>query len=1070
MATYYWVNGSGFWDSSSTANWSLTSGVVAPAGPPTSADTVVFNASSGAGTVNIFSGATCLDLTASLVPATTLFWGGTSVPVAVYGSVNFGANATFTNAAISLNMLATTTGKTVTISNTTIVNDITYSGVGGAWTQSASTVLNGNPSITVNAGSVTFSGAIVTNYVQVNGGTLTTGSLTHSIRSSNGDFGKFEATAGTVNLTGTVLNIGTTLPAATVSNGNTFSVASGVTLTVSAASRVTLGTATAGTTAINYFYGGGKTYGIVDLLGQENTVTGANTFTGNFTCTGVNIINTYLAFGANQTFQAGFTAQGNTAATYRLSMTSDTAGTSRTLAMSSSVAASKVLKWADVADIAFNITGTTALAGTLAGNCGGNSMIAGASPFLAGISCYARTGTTAYNWSNTNMWYTANTGGSLISTVGSRVAPLAQDNVFFSTNAGTGVVTADVQVLGTNLDFTSWPGTSLAAGVGVNVIYGTLTSPSNAFALSGNLVFGTRTTGSITVPTIASGSFIFFSNPGATITLGGAVTQTIALFPLNGTFSTGNFALTIQSFYVKEGYQVTYFYNGGGIIKSGPLTVNLGSSLISLTGAWNSDAASATLNADTSTISLNAASMTMRGSNNTFNALTFNQNGPQTAALLCPGCTFNSITYTTSATKNLLNLTIGASQTITVGSLNLTAAKAQKIFVSVSGTSNANYQTQATLALTSAASTNFVAYRGINRTGTGTLQAYGVADLGNNSNIDFASPVKAIAFTGNIGSARAGSFTVPTDFSGSSLLVAVGGGGGGGRRTTAAGTGGGGSGGLSVSSNSNITAGQTIYYSAGSGGAGATTTTGAAGGNGTASWINISANSSPAVATAGAAANFGSGSGSSVTTGGTAATAGVGNYTYTGTVGGTGSSTTGGGGASAPSIEYRGGLGASTPGTTGTAGGAGGGGQKTAGSTNSTTTGGAGGQNLSASTAAGGTSGNAGTAGTLGGGGGGGGSGAAGGASGYNNEFYYVSLNGVASTGFIGSSGGGGGGGANSAGTGGAGGAASIGGGGGGSGRGSVTANNGNGGNGGVGLVMLVYVPTSTGARGYMIG
>lgn len=47
MATYYWVGGSGTWDSSNTANWASTSGGAGGAGCPTQSDDVVFDSNSG---------------------------------------------------------------------------------------------------------------------------------------------------------------------------------------------------------------------------------------------------------------------------------------------------------------------------------------------------------------------------------------------------------------------------------------------------------------------------------------------------------------------------------------------------------------------------------------------------------------------------------------------------------------------------------------------------------------------------------------------------------------------------------------------------------------------------------------------------------------------------------------------------------------------------------------------------------------------------------------------------------------------------------------------------------------
>jgi hypothetical protein len=64
MATYYWVGGSGTWNNSSTANWSLLSGGVAGVGPPLAADTVLFDANSGtAAIVSMAATAACAVMT-----------------------------------------------------------------------------------------------------------------------------------------------------------------------------------------------------------------------------------------------------------------------------------------------------------------------------------------------------------------------------------------------------------------------------------------------------------------------------------------------------------------------------------------------------------------------------------------------------------------------------------------------------------------------------------------------------------------------------------------------------------------------------------------------------------------------------------------------------------------------------------------------------------------------------------------------------------------------------------------------------------------------------------------------
>jgi hypothetical protein len=68
MATYFWVGGTGTWDASATANWSLLSGSIGGAGPPLSTDIVNFDTNSGTGTCTTAAGSACA--TATLNSAT----------------------------------------------------------------------------------------------------------------------------------------------------------------------------------------------------------------------------------------------------------------------------------------------------------------------------------------------------------------------------------------------------------------------------------------------------------------------------------------------------------------------------------------------------------------------------------------------------------------------------------------------------------------------------------------------------------------------------------------------------------------------------------------------------------------------------------------------------------------------------------------------------------------------------------------------------------------------------------------------------------------------------------------
>lgn len=100
MATYYWVGGSGTWDSSTTTNWSLTSGGAGGAGVPGTADNVIFDSNSTTGTVTVDSTAVCNNFTCNITTGSTFltFQGvlpsGTTT-LSVYGSWSQLCNATY---------------------------------------------------------------------------------------------------------------------------------------------------------------------------------------------------------------------------------------------------------------------------------------------------------------------------------------------------------------------------------------------------------------------------------------------------------------------------------------------------------------------------------------------------------------------------------------------------------------------------------------------------------------------------------------------------------------------------------------------------------------------------------------------------------------------------------------------------------------------------------------------------------------------------------------------------------------------------------------------------------------
>lgn len=62
MATYYWVGGTGTWNTSTTTNWATSSGGTGGAGVPTLSDNVIFDSSSGSGTITLSGAISCASL------------------------------------------------------------------------------------------------------------------------------------------------------------------------------------------------------------------------------------------------------------------------------------------------------------------------------------------------------------------------------------------------------------------------------------------------------------------------------------------------------------------------------------------------------------------------------------------------------------------------------------------------------------------------------------------------------------------------------------------------------------------------------------------------------------------------------------------------------------------------------------------------------------------------------------------------------------------------------------------------------------------------------------------------
>jgi len=399
MATYYWRGGAGTWDATTTTNWSTTSGGLGGAGPPTSADNVIFDTLSNATAyaVTIGTNAVCLDVTIAgpAVGNVTITSSATSV-INVFGSwTNAATGVAFTTtngANISFN--ATTTGKTITTNNVTLgtmgvyMGGIGGVGVGGGWT-------------------------LGSNYTS-----------TGTLFSTAGNFSTANFTIAVLGLTcqGTVVrsvSLGSSAITCTAATG----------INISNTANLTFNAGTSTITATNNSFnlnGGGLTYYNViasSVTAATHTIQGTNTF-NNLTFTsrttdGIGFIN----LSANQTINGTLTIGAANTAVRRLCVRSDVLGTQRTLT---------VATIATLADVDFqNIVAAGASgtwSGTRLGNCLGNTNIT----FGAGVNKYWSTAAgISANWSGTT-WATSSGGTAAVNNF-----PLAQDTCIIDNSGAT---------------------------------------------------------------------------------------------------------------------------------------------------------------------------------------------------------------------------------------------------------------------------------------------------------------------------------------------------------------------------------------------------------------------------------------------------------------------------------------------------------------------------------------------------------------------------------------------------------------------------------------------------------
>lgn len=614
MATRYWVLGSGTWDTTTTTNWSATSGGAGGASAPTSADDVIFDANSNVGTtaftVTMGATANCLSFSTggaggALDGVMTVIFNHPSV-LNVYGSFTLPAsNLTWAaTTGATVNFLSTTIGNTI-ITNGVSLN-ITYfnfNGVGGGWTL----------------------GSALTAFVYtVTAGTFDTGNynMTGAYFSTTGVLAK---TVNWGSSTITCTNSGTSV--AMVSTGLTFNA----------------GTSTLVVSGGGAFTGAGLTFYNVSFTSTTIgvTITGANTYNNMTFAARTGAGYTSIIITGNQTINGTLTIPVTSNPILRTIFLASTYGTPITI-----TAAVVSLGDVDFRDITG--AGAASWTGTRIGDLGGNSGIT----FTTAKTVYWNlAGST--NLTQQTGWATTPTGTPSVNN-----APLPQDTAAITdTNPASGASLSTFGYYYGTLDFSArtLPLTFVTGLYQVNFSKDLILSAAITVTGTQYLNFvgrgGTQTITSAGVPFTQN---LTAQNIGGTVQHADAFVTTQVISAIYGTYAS-NYNLTCLGF--SSPYTTTR-------------AITFGGNVISLTGTglvWNTATTTGlTLSAGTSTISLTDNSATARsfsGGGLTYWNLQSAGTTGGSALTLIGNNTFNAISSNKTVAHSIL-FTAGSTTTL----------------------------------------------------------------------------------------------------------------------------------------------------------------------------------------------------------------------------------------------------------------------------------------------------------------------------------------------------------------------------------------------------------------------
>jgi hypothetical protein len=767
MAAYFLVGGGtgGSVSLNDPTYWSLTSGGAGGAGVPTGGDTATINTASG---TNFFvTGSLSCDAFTCGASSTPIFNGSTiscnagSLTLAATNTVAaLGSAGAFQ---IYNNTAGTTTINLANINLQGLMAVNIEATATGAIINLAGAINNAGPvDIRANgSGTVSTAGFAVS--------TLEAAILGSSISlSTDSFFGPGTITLGASTLTtdnfsvgGDVVTSTINFNSATIIVRNLFQSFGLYTASTSTVRMLTTATY-ANQSTLNI---AGSNLNIVQLQGDKNII---NSFSGatiaTLTKTTNANINGVLELQSNITVTGTATFTGNSVIN-RLLVTSQNLQVPYTLS-----AGTTSITNTDFRDI--TAAGTAAWTGTSVGNWLGNTGIT----FTPAVTRFAVAVVGTVDWTSTAIWSATNGGA------GGATIPLAQDNVIINNLSGSG------SLLVTNTN-------AMCADLTVGAGYaGSLTINRSAY------IFGSITTANeINVTTAASQQITLASRGTVNLSYGnrtlldaiiqGPTTTNINANLGSPSFNTNQFLVYTGNFNT-NGFTVyaSYLANGGG-------SINLGTSELFMYGICTLG------NMGDNTASIYLLDNTIISGTKLYNVNIAFAFALRRVTIDAAGATIiNRITDRNPDYPSTQNYAYqGGTTTVTTNGI-WDIANGSGRAVTINGASFVNNSTRSLQTLTATFQ---------NCTASGTFSgadflAFGLANYGDNTGITFPSKLKTYAFYNT----TAQSFTVPADYSGPAIIIAIGGGG-----TGVTGSGGGGGGAYAFSDVTSFTKNATVYIS-----------------------------------------------------------------------------------------------------------------------------------------------------------------------------------------------------------------------------------------------------------------